>query len=570
MRWWPLALIATGPSLAWLVAGYQPWGTSVSIASVAAAAVVLTWAAIHIEPRVVKRPGVFINYRREDCAGQAGRLSNGLLAGLGREHVFIDIEGIRPGADFGARIEDAIGSCKVMLALIGPRWLEIKDAERKRRLDDPEDFVRREIEAGLAATHMTVIPVLVERTPMPAAAGLPDTLAPLTAFHAFELSSNWNWAHEETRLIKALRRELGILSAPLVAGLTNVLMAVLLAVTILAVSGGRSGTAATTRLLRNDDLTVTVLPSWKPRAVPAIPGFDPASARAATNGGAGFVAAAFVKGDTDRTLLPRKLLDALKDRTPARASVRVAGGEAYRYDDLAPRGVSQRLTVYAMLATGGVALVACGTSQRAPSDRCRSVADSLRLRSAGLLPIAPSNGYRGAVTRTFAMLGPRLREHDTFRRAGEATARAAVAGRLARDYGAAVAPLRRGVVNPLDGGLNAGLVTAFRQASSAFRRAARAYRSADAEAIARVRATLSRVWPRLRVATAAVERAAHSRLDLPRPPRLPRQTRQPASSVPPPPTSGSSRGVRRVPPPSARPPAPPPAPPSANPGGGDG
>jgi hypothetical protein len=133
-------------------------------------------------------PGVFISYRRDDCAGHAGRLYDRLAEHFGEERVFMDIDAIDPGVDFGERIEEAVASCDLFIALIGDDWLDIKDPSGRRRLDDPDDFVRLELAAGLARSGLRVIPVLVEGASMPASGDLPDDLKPLARRNAFELS----------------------------------------------------------------------------------------------------------------------------------------------------------------------------------------------------------------------------------------------------------------------------------------------------------------------------------------------------------------------------------------------
>src|SRR6185312_14106115 len=97
-------------------------------------------------------PGrIFISYRREDSAFPAGWLYDRLCARFGRDYVFKDVDSIDPGDDFLRVVEDAVGSCQVLLALIGDRWLDITNGTGHRRLDDPNDFVRLEIEAACAA-----------------------------------------------------------------------------------------------------------------------------------------------------------------------------------------------------------------------------------------------------------------------------------------------------------------------------------------------------------------------------------------------------------------------------------
>ena len=104
--------------------------------------------------------GVFICYRRENSAGFAGRIYDRLVASLGRESVFIDVDGIPAGRDFVEVLSERVGRCDALIALIGHDWLASKDKDNRRRLDDASDFVRIEIEAALDR-NVPVIPVLV-------------------------------------------------------------------------------------------------------------------------------------------------------------------------------------------------------------------------------------------------------------------------------------------------------------------------------------------------------------------------------------------------------------------------
>ena len=90
-------------------------------------------------------------------AGYTDRLADHYGGG----QVFKDVDSIEVGDDFVEVINGAVGSCDVLLALIGEDWLSITDAHGRRRLDDPHDFVRLEIEAALAR-NVRVIPILVD------------------------------------------------------------------------------------------------------------------------------------------------------------------------------------------------------------------------------------------------------------------------------------------------------------------------------------------------------------------------------------------------------------------------
>lgn len=156
-------------------------------------------------------PTIFLSYRRVDSGGYAGRLADSLEQHFGKGSVFQDVETIVPGSNFVQAIDAAIARCQVLVALIGNTWLAERNANGNPRLDDPHDFVRLEVAAGLrAGTH--VIPVLVEGTAMPAENALPDDLKPLARLQAIELSDT-RWDYDVERLAKIMRALIGGRSA---------------------------------------------------------------------------------------------------------------------------------------------------------------------------------------------------------------------------------------------------------------------------------------------------------------------------------------------------------------------
>src|ERR1700736_6285006 len=92
---------------------------------------------------------VFISYRREESSGYAGRLFDHLQEHFGEEQVFMDVDRIQPGEDFKEAIEKTVASSDALLAVIGKKWLTIKNKKGQRRLEDPEDYVRLEIAKAL-------------------------------------------------------------------------------------------------------------------------------------------------------------------------------------------------------------------------------------------------------------------------------------------------------------------------------------------------------------------------------------------------------------------------------------
>lgn len=146
---------------------------------------------------------IFISYRRDDTQGFAGRLEDDLSGTFGEEAVFRDRE-IPAGTDFARHLERTLSAAKVVLAVIGPRWLDVRGADGSRRLDDPDDWVRREIEMALVL-GLGVVPVLVGGADMPSPADLPDGLRPLAGRQAFVLSDR-RWRDEINELAAELTR----------------------------------------------------------------------------------------------------------------------------------------------------------------------------------------------------------------------------------------------------------------------------------------------------------------------------------------------------------------------------
>ena len=149
---------------------------------------------------------IFISYRREDASYPAGRLYDRLSAHFPQNQIFIDVDTIEPGIDFVKALEESVGACDVLIAVIGKRWLTSCDQEGKRQLENPEDFVRIEIATALKR-DIRVIPVLVENASMPRSGDLPDDLKSLVRRQALAVSHDRFRADSE-RLIGTLERAL--------------------------------------------------------------------------------------------------------------------------------------------------------------------------------------------------------------------------------------------------------------------------------------------------------------------------------------------------------------------------
>jgi hypothetical protein len=145
---------------------------------------------------------VFLSYRREDASGHAGRLYDLLASRYGADRVFMDVDAIPLGSEFGETISRAVASCDVLIAVIGRGWLGATDPAGVRRLDDRDDFVRREIESALEQ-DVVVVPATVQGARLPRAEDLPPSLAPLAGRQGFELSDA-GWQDDVGRLVRRL------------------------------------------------------------------------------------------------------------------------------------------------------------------------------------------------------------------------------------------------------------------------------------------------------------------------------------------------------------------------------
>ena len=149
--------------------------------------------------------GIFISYRRRDEPNFTGRLYDRLVVRFGTGRVFMDIDSIELGVDFSEVIESSLRRCAVMLVIIGRDWLDSADEPGRRRLANPGDYVRLEIESGLSSPGIRVIPILVEGATIPAETELPSSLAALSRRNGIDMS-HMRFSADVDRLFKALER----------------------------------------------------------------------------------------------------------------------------------------------------------------------------------------------------------------------------------------------------------------------------------------------------------------------------------------------------------------------------
>jgi hypothetical protein len=119
---------------------------------------------------------IFISYRRQDCPKIVDRIAGHLRQELGDDQVFKDVDSLDVGENFFEKIQAALTAADVLLVVIGPGWLGATSEVGRRRIDDPDDWVRIEVHAALHREDVRVVPLLVEGAAMPGEGDLPPGL----------------------------------------------------------------------------------------------------------------------------------------------------------------------------------------------------------------------------------------------------------------------------------------------------------------------------------------------------------------------------------------------------------
>jgi predicted chitinase len=161
----------------------------------------LHWVPATVEPIL----GIFISYRKSDSEHAANSLASELRARFGDARVFQDLASIAPGVDFEDAISESLARSAAMIVIIGPNWSRVTDQAGRRRLELPDDWVRREVAAGLSRSDFRVFPVLVGGAPMPAPEELPEALRQLPRRQAFELTTR-HWKNDVAELVNHLAK----------------------------------------------------------------------------------------------------------------------------------------------------------------------------------------------------------------------------------------------------------------------------------------------------------------------------------------------------------------------------
>lgn len=146
---------------------------------------------------------IFLSYRRDDSSDITGRIYDRLTQHFGADRVFKDVDSIPLGVDFKQHLSLAVSQCNVFLAVIGTDWLSVSAATGQSHIHDASDFVRIEVESALER-QIPVIPLLVQKTTIPAEKDLPESLKPLIYRNGLSIRPDPDFHHDMDRLIRAI------------------------------------------------------------------------------------------------------------------------------------------------------------------------------------------------------------------------------------------------------------------------------------------------------------------------------------------------------------------------------
>ncbi len=150
---------------------------------------------------------IFISYRRKDSGDVTGRIYDRLCESFDEEQIFKDVDSIPIGVDFKKYIDEQVGQCAILLAIIGPYWTSVTDEDGNIRIKSSSDFVRTEIESALRR-NIPVVPILVRNASMPKEDQLPETLKPLLFKNGTKVRADPDFHNDMDRLIHGLKKHL--------------------------------------------------------------------------------------------------------------------------------------------------------------------------------------------------------------------------------------------------------------------------------------------------------------------------------------------------------------------------
>ncbi len=148
---------------------------------------------------------IFISYRRADSEYVVGRIYSDLCAAYGKKNIFKDVDSIPLGVDFRDEIAKIVHDCDILIALIGEHWSTITDEAGTTRINDPDDYLRIEVEEALKR-DIPVIPIITSNAKLPGEDDLPDSLKKLAFRNAIQVRPDPDYKSDFNRLKENIDR----------------------------------------------------------------------------------------------------------------------------------------------------------------------------------------------------------------------------------------------------------------------------------------------------------------------------------------------------------------------------
>lgn len=147
---------------------------------------------------------LFVNYRRSDHPDFVERIRDWFVMRYGRDAVFMDFDTIPPFTRFADHIRDRVREADVLVAIIGPDWL---DQFKERLNSGDEDFVRTEIRLALEEGKL-IAPICIKGAQPPHPHDLTPDLRTMLAYNVAHLDSGRTFMDNIQRIMDAVEEEL--------------------------------------------------------------------------------------------------------------------------------------------------------------------------------------------------------------------------------------------------------------------------------------------------------------------------------------------------------------------------
>ncbi|MBZ0306174.1 MAG: TIR domain-containing protein, partial [Anaerolineae bacterium] len=149
---------------------------------------------------------IFISYRRDDCRDHVERIHDRLVRDLKGHKIFLDVDNIPGASHYEIILKDAVTECDVFLGIMGENWVDVSDPRTgHRRLEDPNDFVRIEVETALKNNKTKVIPVIAHDARIPQSGELPEPIQELVKLQFVRVRRNPDFHRDMDNLVNTVR-----------------------------------------------------------------------------------------------------------------------------------------------------------------------------------------------------------------------------------------------------------------------------------------------------------------------------------------------------------------------------